>query len=40
MGLEVYYGNFGWYGAQRQPKALRFASDDFRDEVLMFKPRD
>ncbi|WP_327177336.1 GNAT family N-acetyltransferase [Streptomyces sp. NBC_01335] len=34
-GLEDFYGRLGWREVGRWPSALRFASDDTRDEVLM-----
>lgn len=35
MGLEEFYEELGWYVVGRWPGALRFAEDDYRDEVLM-----
>ena len=34
-GLEDFYGRLGWKEIGRWPGALRLASDDDRDEVLM-----
>ncbi|MER5972859.1 GNAT family N-acetyltransferase [Streptomyces sp. NPDC002055] len=34
-GLEAFYGSLGWKEVGRWPGALRFASGDDRDEVLM-----
>lgn len=35
MKLEDLYERFGWQVVGRWPDALRFADDDYRDEVLM-----
>jgi GNAT superfamily N-acetyltransferase len=34
-GLEGFYENLGWTEVGRWPGALRFGSDDYRDNVLM-----
>jgi hypothetical protein len=34
-GLEDFHGRLGWRSAGRWARALRFAPDDTRDEVLM-----
>lgn len=35
IGLEDFYERLGWQVVGRWPDALRFAEDDYRDEVLM-----
>ena len=35
MGLEGFYAKLGWREIGRWPGALRLASDDDRDEILM-----
>jgi predicted N-acetyltransferase YhbS len=36
LGLEAFYGRFGWEVVGRWPGALRLSEHDNRDEVLMF----
>ncbi|MGY2002030.1 N-acetyltransferase family protein [Blastococcus sp. SYSU DS1024] len=35
MGLEAFYGRYGWVVTGRWPGALQITADDRRDEVLM-----